>query len=89
VTVSIAADTKGICRGMARVNQEVVPTSLGSNVEWRGTNRMSSKVRPASGRISFIGPTLNFEICLVWLATEVRTGVESGATSRKLRPHPQ
>src|ERR1051326_299370 len=50
VTVSIAADTIGIFKGMARVKRLVTLTLRGCTVEGRGTSRTSSKVRATSGR---------------------------------------
>src|SRR3954454_14847839 len=54
VTVSMAADTSGILRGMVRVRRVTVETSRGWTVECRGTSSTSSKVRPSLGRITLM-----------------------------------
>jgi hypothetical protein len=44
VTVSMAADNRGIFRWIERVRREVRLTSRGRTVEWAGTRRTSSNV---------------------------------------------
>src|SRR5216117_1689825 len=50
VTVSMAAATSGMLRGMPRVKRERTSTLRGCIVECRGTRRTSSKVRAGLGR---------------------------------------
>src|SRR5690242_4020115 len=50
VTVSIAADTSGMLRGMPRVNRERTSTFRGCTLESRGTSKTSSNVRAEAGR---------------------------------------
>jgi hypothetical protein len=49
--VSMAAETSGTLRSMARVNRDAVCTSRGWTIEWRGLSNTSSKVSAASTRI--------------------------------------
>ena len=48
VTVSMAAETKGILSSMSRVRRVRRETSRGRTVEWAGSRRTSSKVRASS-----------------------------------------
>ena len=52
VTVSMAAETSGMLRGIVRVKRLTVETSRGCTAEYRGTSRTSSKVRPGLGRMT-------------------------------------
>jgi len=54
VTVSMAAETSGMFRGMERVRRLLVETSLGWTAEYLGTRRTSSKVRPGLGRMTLM-----------------------------------
>ncbi len=45
VTVSMAAESSGTLSVMCFVSRVLTSTCAGSTVEWRGTRRMSSKVR--------------------------------------------
>ncbi len=46
VTVSIAEETIGRLRRMARVRREPISTALGMTVEWPGRSSTSSNARP-------------------------------------------
>ena len=50
VTVSIAAETRGMLSGIPRVKREPVATSFGWVVEWRGARRTSSNVKALGAR---------------------------------------
>ena len=62
VTVSMAAETSGMLRGMARVKRLARSRpARGCTVEWRGTSRTSSKVSASPDRTVLMPVTFRIE----------------------------
>src|ERR1700694_5085294 len=83
VTVSIAADNRGMFRWMVRVRREERLTSRGRTVEWAGTSRTSSNVS-AFWMTRIQNPSLQNEIIQIATFTDNRTGLPDVAMGPRI-----